>query len=173
MSKFSNVNYMLEVISMVDPEYGYINPTEIDRSMFLLPDPPVVWAASKSYTVWVPAKNIQFMPENLWYPAHAAALVEGIMSGSMPIMETPAARIWKVSQYDVDSTQSEYADGTLEEDSQMDEPWLPQELGEYHATLVDGNHRAAAAMIVGLRNIPVIVGENFRENVDPRDWVRP
>jgi hypothetical protein len=172
-SKFSDVNYMLEVISMVDPEYGYVEPATVDRSMFLLSDPPVVWAASRHYTLWIPSKNVQFMPENLWYPGHAAALVEGLVTGEMPIMEQPAARVYRVTQYDVESTQGEYAEGTLEEESQMAEPWTSRELGEYHATLVDGNHRAAAAMLVGLQAIPVIVGENWRENVDPRDWVRP
>jgi ParB-like chromosome segregation protein Spo0J len=62
--------------------------------------------------------------------------------------------------------------GTLEEQSRMVEPWTWDDVGQYKVQLVDGNHRAAAAMILGLDKILVTVGENFRENVDPRYWVK-
>lgn len=170
MSKFANVDYMLEVIDMAEPSWDYVEPPDVDR-LQIVPDPPVAWAVGH-YGLWLPAENVSFMPENLWYPEHAAALVEGLVDGSNPILEVPAARIHRVSPYDVESTQEEYSNGTLEEESGMVEPWSWDDVGQYKATLVDGNHRAAAAMIVGLDRILVTVGENYRENVDPRDWVK-
>lgn len=170
MSKYADADWLLESIQMAEPSWEYVEPPDLDRVQ-IVPDPPLAWAVGH-YGVWVPSKNIHFMPENLWYPGHAAALVDGIRDGSFPILEAPAARIHRVTPYDVESTQAEYAAGDLEEQSLMVEPWTWDEVGEYRATLVDGNHRAAAAMIVGLDRIVVTVGENYRENVDPNDWIK-
>lgn len=170
MSKFLDVDYMLEAISMTDPSWDYVEAADVDR-LQIVPDEPVAWAVGH-YGLWVRSDNIRFMPENLWYPGHAAALVQGLVDGSNPILESPAARIHRVSPYDVESTQAEYSEGTLEEESGMSEPWTSDDIGQYKATLVDGNHRAAAAMSMGLQRILVTVGENYRENVDPGDWVK-
>lgn len=169
MSKYANVDWMLEVISMSDPSWDYVRPPDVDRVQ-IVPDPPVAWTVGH-YGLWVPSENIHFMPDNIWYPEHAAALVEGLKDGSNPILDAPAARVYKVTPYDVESTQAEYAAGELEEQSGMVEPWTWDDVGEYHALILDGNHRAAAAMIMGLDRIVVTVGQNYRENVDPRDWI--
>ena len=44
------------------------------------------------------------------------------------------------------------------------------EQGEYYAQLLDGNHRAAAALLAGEPYIYVYVGENYRANVRKKDY---
>lgn len=40
------------------------------------------------------------------------------------------------------------------------------------APLLDGNHRAIAAIELGDPLIPVYVGENYRDDITPREWIK-
>lgn len=169
MSKFANVDYMLEVISMSDPTWDYVGPPDT-HMVQMISDPPVTWTVGH-YGIWVKTENVLFMEGNLWYPGHAAALVEGLREGTNPILNAPAARVYKVSAHDVESSQEDYARGELEYNQGLVEPWTEDDIGDYYAQLVDGNHRAAAAMVMGKERIVVTVGENYRENVEKEDWI--
>lgn len=130
------------------------------------------WLVNSNYVVWVAADCIQFMEGNSWNLEHAKALYDLIESGENPLFEIPAGRVDRISKEDVIRTASEYEADELEYQRGMEKPWSPKDVGLLTAQLVDGNHRALAAIAAGEHSIPVIVGENYRDVVKKKEWVK-
>lgn len=131
----------------------------------------VKWAGSPGYNVEIPVENIHFMEGNQWNFGHAAALLAGIKSGQLEVLEVPAGRVYRIKASDVKSSEAWAKKGQLEEQLGMNTPWTKRDIGSYYAQLLDGNHRAAAAMLAREPSIVVRVGENYRENVYKKDMI--
>lgn len=166
--KFMGVDEILDVIEGADPSYEYVDPVDRDRFSSVHHGRKVVWVTD-GYVVDIPVKNILFMEGNLWYPEHAAALLKSIENGDNNVLQVPAARVYRVMAKDVKQTAKYERDGELDYQLSMTEPWTKAEQGEYYAQLLDGNHRAAAAILAGEHTIPVYISENTRENVRKKD----
>lgn len=178
--KFSGTEEILDVIREADPD---------DADPDYLPDHEaivakarrypssfhrerhVTWIGTKGYLVRIPVENICFMEGNQWYPAHAAALLRQIESGENYYFEVPAGRIYRVSAKDVAQSEKYEAEGELEDQLGMVEPWTKADVGSYWAQLLDGNHRAAAAMLAGDAYVDVYIGENYKDNVLKKDRI--
>ena len=174
--KFEGTEEVLDAIREAEPDHeflpagGNFAPARPERPSDIHRGRSVTWLGTKGYLLAIPAKNINFMEGNTWGFGHAAGLLEGILDGSNRILEAPAARVWRVRSADVKQTQKFDADDELSYQVGMTEPWTREEIGEYHAQLLDGNHRAAAAMLAGDPFIYVYVAENSRENVYKKDF---
>jgi hypothetical protein len=130
----------------------------------------VTWIGTKGYLVAIPVSNVLFMEGNQWYPEHGAALLEGIRDGSNRILEVPGARVYRIMASDVKQSEKYEKAGELSYQLGMTSPWTKGDIGSYYAQLLDGNHRAAAAILAGDQYIYVYVGENTRENVRKKDF---
>ena len=137
-----------------------------------------VWAAKPHHMVQVEASKILFMEGNLWNFEHAAAILQFIKDGQPSMSEElhnpqplrlPAGRIHRITAADVKSTQRDAREGTLEYQHGMTKPWERSDIGSYYAQLVDGNHRASAAMLSGESWMPVYVAENSMGDVRKKD----
>lgn len=170
--KFVGTDEALDAIREAEPSYDYVR--EIDEDRWDEDDHhhvrKVTWVGTAGYVVRIPAKNVLFMEGNQWFPSHGAALVEGIENGTRTTLQVPAARVYRVDSSRVKESQKYEKAGELEYQLSMNEPWTKDEQGEYYAQLLDGNHRAAAALIAGEPYIYVYVGENYRENVRKKDY---
>lgn len=157
----------------IEPTYGYLDILERDDfdHRELNRDSPVSWIGNH-YLLDIPVENIHFMEGNIWYLGHAAALYEGIEDGRIKYLEPPAARVYRVDASDIKMSQKFERDGELEYQMGMVEPWGKEDLREYNAQLLDGNHRALAAIAAGASTVTVYVGENYRDNVYKKDWLR-
>lgn len=130
----------------------------------------MLWNVGRSpYIALIRADRIQTTDLNPWNFNHAAGLVEYIQGGDA-LLEPPAARVYRVEESDVPETQQWADAGELEYETGMSEPWEPEDVGELYADLVDGNHRAIAAIVAGAEWIPVYVGPNFQNNVTPEEY---
>lgn len=168
-SKYAGTHEVLEAIEFATPDYSHVAKPEIDKWDRLFDSGPVTWVGNH-YILAVPVENVNFMEGNIWNFDHAAALVEGIETGSHDIFSAPPARVWRIKAGDIKRTQRHARDGDLEYEYGMVVPWDRDDLRSYHAQLVDGNHRAAAAMVAGARYIYVYVLPNHREQVFKKDW---
>lgn len=122
----------------------------------------VKWAYEGSNVIEIDVDKIVFSDENSWNFAHAAGVKQQMKDKEM--FEVPAARIYKVTQEDFEKTQeAQYERGELEDEYGMEKPWEESDVGEEYAHLLDGNHRAAAAMALGVSTILVYIGEDYRE----------
>jgi hypothetical protein len=156
-----------------EPTYDYLNiltPGDFDYDE-INRDRPVSWIGYH-YLVDIPVENIDFMEGNIWYFGHAAAILEGIEDGRIKYLQPPVARVYRVTASDIKSTQKYERDGELEYQVGMTEPWDKYDLRTYHAQLLDGNHRALAAIAAGADTITVYVSPNYRDQVYKKDWLR-
>lgn len=178
--KFSGTQEVLEAIleadpDDTDPEYLPDYEAIVDKARrypsSFHQERHVTWIGTKGYLVRVPVENICFMEGNQWYFAHAAALLQQIKSGENHYFEAPAGRIYRVSAKDVKQSEKYEADGELDYQLGMVEPWTKADIGEYWAQLLDGNHRAAAAILAGDAYVDVYIGENYRDNVLKKDRI--
>ncbi len=171
--KFVGVEDVLEAVRDAEPTHEYVTPMGTDdyRPSDIHQGRRVTWIGSKGYLVWIPVENVEFTPENQWNFGHAAALLEGIQDETSYKLEVPAGRVYRVKAKDVKESQKYEDDGELEDQLAMVSPWERHNVGEYHVRLLDGNHRAAAAILAGESQICVYVSENFRENVYKKDFV--
>lgn len=175
MSKFILTNQALEALEYADyPAYDHVtilSQEDLDEDDPIYHGRNLKWDISTSnYVVEIPVENILVMQDNLWNFNHAAGLLDYIMSGDA-VLEPPAARVHRVDAEKVKDSQEYAAEGQLEYQLDMEEPWNRSEIGELYAQLVDGNHRAIAAIAAGERYIPVIVGENYRQEVSEDEWL--
>lgn len=176
--KFEGVEEVLDAIREAEPDHeflprgGNFEPINLGKTPVsdLHRVKAVTWVGSKGYLVAVPVENILFMEGNQWNFGHAAGLLEGIRDGSNRILEAPAGRVYRVDAREVKMSQKYERDGELSSQLGMTEPWTKEEMGQYHAQLLDGNHRAAAAILAGDPYVYVYVGENTRENVRKKDF---
>jgi hypothetical protein len=173
--KYEGTRELVDLIRSeeVEPTYGYLEVIQHGDFDYdeLNQDRPVSWIGNH-YLVDIPVENIHFMEGNQWYFGHAAALYEGIESGKIRYLRPPAARVYRVKASDIKMTQKFERDGELEYQASMVTPWEQSDLRTYEAQLLDGNHRALAAMAAGASTVSVYVGQNYRENVYKKDWLR-
>jgi hypothetical protein len=162
---------VLESVGDAEPTHEFIEAPDRNkwRPSDLHPVRNVTWLGSKGYLVAIPVENIQFMEGNQWNFGHAAALLEGIRDGTNHVLQVPAARVYRVDAREVKMSQKYERAGELSYQLSMVKPWTKAEMGQYHAQLLDGNHRAAAAILAGEPYVYVYVAENSRENVYKKD----
>ena len=130
----------------------------------------VTWYGHSDYVTLVPVERIAFTEGNLWYPGHAAALTQLALRREATFAP-PAARLYRVEAEDVQRSQQWYEDDELEYQTGMVRPWGPEDVGTYYVQLLDGNHRALAALAAGESVIPVAVGANYRDDVREDEWL--
>ena len=176
--KFESTQPVLDAIESAEPSHEFLpaggNFEPVDPERFS-GDPlyrvrKVTWVASEGYLVRIPVENILFMEGNQWGFEHAAGLLEGILDGSNTMLEAPAGRVHRITAADVKQTEKYEKAGELSYQMSMTSPWTKADIGSYYAQLVDGNHRAAAAILAGEPYIYVYVAENSRENVRKKDF---
>jgi hypothetical protein len=173
--KFEGTEELVDLIRYgdIEPTYGYLEiltPRDFDYDD-INRDRPVSWIGNH-YLVDIPVENIHFMEGNIWYLGHAAAIYEGIKEGRIKYLYPPAARVHRITASDIKQTQKYERDGELEYQMSMTSPWDKYDLRTYHAQLLDGNHRALAAIAAGADTITVYVSENYRDEVYKKDWLR-
>lgn len=131
----------------------------------------VLWDLSQgAYVVEVPVDKILVTEGNLWNFNHVAGLLEYINQGDA-VLTPPAARIYRIDEETVRDSQNYDSEEELLYDMGLSAPWTRSDAGTYYAQLVDGNHRAIAAIAAGERAIPVFVGDNYREDILPEEWL--
>ncbi len=131
----------------------------------------VRWAGNKRKMVQIPRANVNFMEGNQWNLEHAASIYQYMleMGSSMEPIRPPAGRIHRVRVSDVKMSEKFEEAGELEEQLGMTEPWTRDDVGSYEAQLIDGNHRAAAALALGEPYLWVYVAENSLGEVFKKD----
>lgn len=122
------------------------------------------------YVVRVPVERVLFMEGNIWNFSHARALAEAARVSDVTF-ELPAARLYRIDEDDVEGSREDQRDARLEYNLGMLQPWDDSDAGHFYVQLLDGNHRALAAMYIGEPYIYVTVGPNYREDVLPEEWV--
>lgn len=172
---YDATNYALGMLGSAYPDATFVD----SKRVFPGPEDPLIkgrridWAMTTPYVIEVPAEKIEFMEGNMWNFDHAAALLELIERGERPVFSMPAGRVYRIEDDDVQDTQEDFAAGELMYQRSMVRPWEPSDVGEFHAQLLDGNHRALAAIAAGEPSVPVIVSENYRPAIRPDEYVEP
>jgi hypothetical protein len=174
---FEGTQDILDVIDDAEPNYEHVELEERDEVLEsgrdIIDGRKVTWLHNTPYTVLVPVEKIQFMEGNLWNMPHAAALLDEAANRDV-VFEVPAARFYRIDADDVARTSRYEEEDELSYQVGMEKPWDEyDDEGTFYVQLVDGNHRAAAAMLMGEEVIPVTVGENYREDVLEEEWVPP
>lgn len=171
---FDGVSDLLEQLEHTEADDRFIDPAELEPSGEpVYRGSRVNWRSQSGYVVEVPVEKIAFMEGNIWNLSHAAALKERIERGDRPELLVPAARLYRIDADDVERTQRWDEEGELAYQMSMIEPWSDRDAGTFHVQLLDGNHRALAAMAVGEPTVFVTVGENYREDVLEHEWASP
>ena len=129
------------------------------------------WLRDSNYLVLVPTDKILFTPENSWNPSHAAALYRIFKDGPRPLLKPPDARLHRITPDRVRQSDEWDDEGELEYQTSMERPWGKWDAGTFYVQLLDGNHRAAAAMAAGEEYIPVSVSNNYRDDVKDEEWI--
>lgn len=160
------------IAAMRDAEPNYAHALAGDPHVPAFVGDRVRWLKDSSYVVEVPVEKVLFMEGNIWNFNHAAALKEMIKSGERPTFGLPAARFYRIDKSTVKATQREYKEDELSYQRGMEEPWDDEDAGTFYVQLLNGNHRALAAMAAGESTIFVTVGEDYRDNVREEEWVR-
>ena len=165
----------LDMVQETAPLYDYRSASIVPKSAIdpdhLYHGRSVKWDLSDSnYIVEVPVDKIQVTNENIWNFEHAAGLAEIIEERDV-VLAPPSGRLYRISEQDVVDSQ-EYAEtDELEYQLDLSEPWDESDAGTFYVFLLDGNHRTIAAMAAGEQYIPVIVGQNYRDEVLPEEWL--
>lgn len=163
---FSGVDDLVASVREAEPSRRHVGPVFRKKVPGELHGDRVRWdTAGSSCVVDVPVEKINFMEGNLWNFQHAAALLQNIEQGLKPVYEVPAARLYRISKRDVRQSQRWYEDDELEYQMSMERPWEDSDAGTFYVQLLNGNHRALAALAAGEDTVPVLVGSNYREDV--------
>jgi hypothetical protein len=139
-----------------------VAPAEENRHVTVYEGERARWAGTKGEMMELPASMIVPMPGNHWYPDRLVDYAVAIRAGVL--FEPPSARIYIVSETEVEESPLEVADG------KYDYPFEEEDIGEPYAFLIDGNHRAFAAILSGERSVWVHVVRAYLEDAGP--WLR-
>lgn len=153
-----DASFLLEVGK---PTYEYFDPDEAleyDEEQ-LYYGKRVAWVGAPGVMMHVPAWLVVPMRENIWYPDQLATYYDYITSTPEPVLEAPAARIHFVGRSLIEESQQLEDAGELEPGLRA---WEDEADGLPYAVLLDGNHRAFAAILAGEPYIYVYVAENYR-----------
>lgn len=168
---YIGVQEAIDELKSTEPDATYVKTIDVSDDAHVIDGRRVRWHLDSNYVVWINADKIEFTPGNSWNRAHARALFDLIEAGDRPVFSIPAARVYRIDENDVAATVKEDAEDELDAQRGMAKPWKPADVGQLHAFLLDGNHRALAAIAAGEESIPVIVGDNYREDVLTDEWV--
>ena len=171
-SYFVGTDEIVQAVASASPATKNLHSIEVDENgesdrFKILSGKRIKWAAEER-VVKISADKIHFMTGNNWNFNHAAGILEAMKHGE--VFEVPAARIHRISADDVAYTQKATSTDKLEYDYDMLKPWEKSDVGSYTAQLIDGNHRAVAALAMHEPYIYVYVGENYRHEIDNSDW---
>jgi hypothetical protein len=119
----------------------------------------VRWVGTPGYMIRIPASRVFPMPENMWFPNQLARYVKAIKEGDL--LEAPAARVFVIDQGSILGSLEQVEAGEIEY------PFDESDVGQPYVVLLDGNHRAFAAILSGEPYIWAYVGENYREAAKP------
>lgn len=119
----------------------------------------VRWVGTPGYMIRVPISRVFPIQENMWFPDQLARYMQAIQEGDM--LEAPAGRVHVIDQGSIEASIEETEEGELEY------PFSEEDLGQPYVVLLDGNHRAFAAILSGEPFIWVYVGENYRKEAAP------
>lgn len=170
---FSDVDGLISRLETEEPDDAHVESlTAEDREGARLEGRNVDWRVDSNYVVWVPSDQIMFMEGNSWNFGHARALYDLIRSRERPTFDLPACRLYRIDRSRVEGTRRAYEQDELDYQYGMEKPWEKRHVGSFFVQLLDGNHRALAAIAAGEERIPVIVGENYREDVKRSEWVK-
>lgn len=147
-----------------DPDDDLKDYREHSKFVKLYRGRKVQWVGTVGKMVKIPASNVLFMEGNLWNFEHASAIYQRILHGDARL-RAPAGRVHRVDAAAVAQAKKYAAAGELEYQLGMERPWTKADIGTYYAQLVDGNHRASAAIAAGEPFIWVYVGEDSLPNV--------
>lgn len=164
-SFFTGTDEIVEAVRDAYPRFEHIKSSPSN-----LRGENVRWFSDSPYVIKVSVDRIHFMEGNTWSFPHAAGVLHE-MRVADAAFEIPAARVHRITAGDVKDTQSLSKKGQLDYEWSMTHPWTKDDIGTYKAQLIDGNHRAAAAMALGEPWIYVYVTENTRNDVRVKDWV--
>lgn len=172
--KFIGTGDIVEQIRSLDTDRVFDPSEDEDREprwRSVIYGQNVKWAAKPGHMLQIPRANVEFMPENIWDLEHAASIYRYMreMRSSMEPIRLPAGRVHRVTVADVKMSERFEAEGELDEQLGMTEPWTWDEVGTYETRLVDGNHRAAAALALGEPYIWIYVAENSMGEVRKKD----
>lgn len=166
MSHFTGVDDVVEAVREAEPDTSRVEPAIEGAHQ----GRTAAWVVNSPYIVSVDADKIRLTEGNPWNFVHAAGVAEAMRSGGA--FEPPAGRVYRVTADDVKRSQKyEPESEDLEYNEGLARPWTKRDVGAYYAQLLDGNHRAVAAMAIGESAIPIVVGPNYRENVRKKDWL--
>jgi len=170
---FTETPAALSYLEGVEPDHRHVSltPKKEDADLPIMSGERVRWLIHTPYVVRVPVERVLLTEENEWNPAHAAALLEVIENEDGPVFRLPAARVHRIDRKDVKATEAERRDGQLEYQRSMLRPWEPTDVGHFYVKLLDGNHRALAAIAAGETWIPVVVGPDYRRDVKRGEWI--
>lgn len=169
-SYYEGVDGLARAAREASPDASFVDPIDPDTTRGdTWQGRNVTWWFDGNSVILVNANKLRTMEDNPWNFDQVAALMEMMLEGSM--FEIPAARVYRITATDVKLTHRYARHDELSYQMGMVRPWEKTDIGDYHALLLDGNHRALAAMAIGEKVIPVYVGENYRDNVRKKDWL--
>jgi len=168
-SFFGETEDIVEAVRDASPDDANVHPVEDTDQGKTERGRVANWFWQSNYVVEVDTDKILFMVGNTWNFEHAAAVADAMRDGAT--FEIPAGRVHRITAAHVKNSQEHDKKGDLEEQYGMTRPWSKADIGNYYAQLIDGNHRAVAAMVLREPSIPVYVGENYRENIRKKDWI--
>lgn len=160
-----DASYLLEA---GEPTYEYFDPdSDIeDYSEEQLYDGRVVsWIGNPGVMMRIPADRVIPVLDNMFYPDQIATYYDYIKRNYAPPLHAPAARIHFVSDTLVEESQQADDEGLLHEMG-LTRLWSERDIGEPYAVLIDGNHRAFAAILAGAPYIWVYVSANYRKDAE-------
>ncbi len=166
--KFVATDAVINAVMSSEPSCRHFAPPVPDEYAALYHGRRAIWIGSPGVMVRIPSDNVLFMEGNAWNFAHAACIREYLEQGGR-FLKAPAARVYRIKAKDVKYSERQARAGNLEYDLGMAEAWTRADVGSYYAQLLDGNHRAAAALAVGEPFIWVYVGPDYRGNVFKKD----
>ena len=156
----------LSALEDAEPDCSQYEDTDADGEVYA--GRRVRWIGTPGKMVKIPAANILTMEGNSWHFGYAACLRDRIRDGDA-YLGAPAGRIYRVTAAEVKLTEKYERSGDLGYQVGMTRPWTRADVGDYHAQLLDGNHRAIAAIAAGEPYIWVYCGENYLANVRKKD----
>lgn len=145
-------------------------PVHTYERVLRLPQCKMAWIVRDTYEVVIPICNVLFMEGNMWDFPHVRALRRHAQRDRC--LYPPAGRVYQVDEEHVVMSQRYAAAGELEYQMGLSRPWEEHEIGQLYAQLLDGNHRALAALLEGDSHVVVYCGENYREDLPDEVWIR-
>lgn len=169
ISYFAGVDELLEALDNVESGRLYGDEKLDEDSFEIIEGRNARWAKTSNYIVEVPIDKIEFTQENNWFLPRAKAYQSLIENGAL--LEPPAGRLFRIKAADVKQSKKWEKTGELRYQTNMLVPWNKADTGTFYVQLLDGNHRALAAIAAGEVSIPMIVGQNYRDDVKKKEWL--